>query len=446
MTRISRRTSMGALALLLLTASAVLPAQAQQATLALSEATVSPEQTFALSLTTSDLTGLNVTAYNVVLTYDTAKLTAQSVSLDGTLSGPDAAGMTLVYNNDTPGTLSIVAAGVKAIVGAGTLAHVHFKAGATSGTAAVAFGSIMLNEGDPVATGATVNVTIRPILFGDASQNGEVTAFDAAQILQHASEINVLSGAGLEAADVSANGSVSAYDAALVLQHVAGAVTCFPAANDCVAKQGGETPELALRWGRPYVRDGETRVDLIAATANRAVRALELDVHFAGAVLRGVDERSGRGWAAAYRASEADLALSLASPGTLAADTLLTLRFAGQPDLAAAEARLQLNEQAMARVAIDVTDTQPATFHLSQNYPNPFNPSTRIQFALNDAAPVRLAVYDLLGREVRTLVDATRAAGTHTVTFDAGDLPSGVYFYRIEAGAASETRRMVLMK
>lgn len=79
-------------------------------------------------------------------------------------------------------------------------------------------------------------------------------------------------------------------------------------------------------------------------------------------------------------------------------------------------------------------------------YPNPFNPQTTIRYALSEAAPVRLAIYDLLGREVALLVDGTQAAGTHEAVFEATGLPSGVYLYRIAAGTFAQTGRMTLMK
>ncbi|MDX1546052.1 MAG: T9SS type A sorting domain-containing protein, partial [Rhodothermales bacterium] len=88
----------------------------------------------------------------------------------------------------------------------------------------------------------------------------------------------------------------------------------------------------------------------------------------------------------------------------------------------------------------------PEAYALAPNYPNPFNPRTTIEFALPEATPVRLAVYDVTGREVARLVDGSLDAGRHRVTFDATGLPSGIYFYRITAGVFAETHRMVLVK
>ena len=99
-----------------------------------------------------------------------------------------------------------------------------------------------------------------------------------------------------------------------------------------------------------------------------------------------------------------------------------------------------------APTAIEAIDAVPKRFSLDQNYPNPFNPATRIRYALPEPASARLTIYDVLGREVSVLVDRRQAAGTYEVTFEAGDLPSGVYFYRLETGPFSEIRQMLLVK
>ncbi len=88
----------------------------------------------------------------------------------------------------------------------------------------------------------------------------------------------------------------------------------------------------------------------------------------------------------------------------------------------------------------------PDNYSLKQNYPNPFNPSTKISFSLPKAGDVKLIVFDILGREVATLVNGYTGAGNHTVDFNASNLSSGVYLYKIQAGDFTETRKMILMK
>jgi minor extracellular serine protease Vpr len=88
----------------------------------------------------------------------------------------------------------------------------------------------------------------------------------------------------------------------------------------------------------------------------------------------------------------------------------------------------------------------PTTFRLEQNYPNPFNPSTTIQFILPETQRVRLSVYDILGREVGVLTDGELESGIHSVRFDAGNLSSGLYFYRLEVANITQTRSMILLR
>lgn len=93
----------------------------------------------------------------------------------------------------------------------------------------------------------------------------------------------------------------------------------------------------------------------------------------------------------------------------------------------------------------DVTEKGiPSQFVLEQNYPNPFNPSTTIRYAVEEATPVRLRVFDVGGREVAQLVNETKSPGVYETKFEADNLPSGIYLYRLEAGEFSETRSMIL--
>ncbi|MBN2029648.1 T9SS type A sorting domain-containing protein, partial [bacterium] len=90
--------------------------------------------------------------------------------------------------------------------------------------------------------------------------------------------------------------------------------------------------------------------------------------------------------------------------------------------------------------------TGPDYFALGQNYPNPFNPSTSIDYQLPEKVFVTLKIFDILGNEVETLVNGSQHAGNHSVQFNASNLPSGVYYYRLEAGMNQETRKLLLLK
>ena len=100
----------------------------------------------------------------------------------------------------------------------------------------------------------------------------------------------------------------------------------------------------------------------------------------------------------------------------------------------------------MSSVINEVAGLDADDFFLNQNYPNPFNPVTSLEFGISNSEFVSLKVYDVLGKEVRTLINEFKPAGHHKAVFDGKDLPGGIYFYRIIAGNFSQTRKMLLIK
>ncbi len=101
----------------------------------------------------------------------------------------------------------------------------------------------------------------------------------------------------------------------------------------------------------------------------------------------------------------------------------------------------------MIKTSVSATGNEiPLSFRLSQNYPNPFNGSTRISYSIPKDGDVSLKIYDLLGREVRTLASGRQNAGDYIVMFSAGDLASGVYFYMLKAGENTQIKKMVVIK
>jgi Secretion system C-terminal sorting domain len=95
---------------------------------------------------------------------------------------------------------------------------------------------------------------------------------------------------------------------------------------------------------------------------------------------------------------------------------------------------------------VDINILTPLKFSLEQNYPNPFNPLTNIQYTIGSKQFVNLKVYNALGREVATLVNEEKAAGKYIVPFDASNLPSGVYYYKIEFSNFTSMQKMILLK
>jgi hypothetical protein len=94
----------------------------------------------------------------------------------------------------------------------------------------------------------------------------------------------------------------------------------------------------------------------------------------------------------------------------------------------------------------DENETIPDKLILRQNYPNPFNPTTTISYSISEPATISLKVYDILGKEVITLLNGYQTSGNYKIEFDASSLSSGLYFYKIKAGEFSAIKRLVLIK
>jgi hypothetical protein len=145
----------------------------------------------------------------------------------------------------------------------------------------------------------------------------------------------------------------------------------------------------------------------------------------------------------------------LGNGGTILSDSVYCITGTlGQPFIGVAQSPSNANNVgfwylASPRLITSVeqtTNNVPKEFRLEQNFPNPFNPSTTIQFALPQRSRVTVMLFDILGRQVATLVDEELETGVHKVVFDAKELANGMYFYRIRAEGFVETKKLILLK
>ncbi|MCJ7552905.1 MAG: T9SS type A sorting domain-containing protein, partial [Ignavibacteriaceae bacterium] len=88
----------------------------------------------------------------------------------------------------------------------------------------------------------------------------------------------------------------------------------------------------------------------------------------------------------------------------------------------------------------------PTTYFISNNFPNPFNPNTKIKYSVPQSSKVIIKVFDILGTEIETLVNEEKAVGTYELNWNAANLPSGVYFYRLQVSSFVQTRKMILLR
>ena len=153
--------------------------------------------------------------------------------------------------------------------------------------------------------------------------------------------------------------------------------------------------------------------------------------------------------AAVGKSTNGDFGRSLSSVGDVSGDGLSDI-IVGAPKFAFQNEKgywgIFLGDSSILVSDVKQDTSYPTTVQLLEAYPNPFNPSTTFSFTIPQSSLINLSVYNLLGREIVTLVNEKRAAGTYTEQWDAAGLPSGVYFYRMRAGDFVETKKLVLVR
>lgn len=407
---------------------------------------VGSADTFDVAIQIGDVSNLGITAFTMAVAYDTNLVSVASVTIDGTLSGPGAANMTLAVNDNGEGRLALAAAGVDALVGAGNIAIVKLAPKGVDGVMTLSFEEAILNEGTPVASGVDGVITLTALLPGDASMNGEATAFDASLVLKHITELDTLSIAAQIAADVSASGDLSAYDASLLLQYAAGLIDCFPVEGCGVLKRSAEA-KAELAWGEVAPDGMLVYVPLEISKIEGPVYALSVEVIATEAFdfTYDLETRLLDGWVIMHNLDN-DGVLRLSMAGNSPLQEGMVLAITSSEQVSDLTTHIQLNEgQFDSLEQEDVVET-PDSFVLEQNFPNPFNPETRISYSLQEDSLVSLVVYDMLGREVKRLVSEHQKAGNHSFAFSGENLASGIYLYKLTAGENTQTRQMTLLK
>ncbi|HHP7238854.1 S8 family serine peptidase [Longibacter sp.] len=433
---------------------------------------VHPNETFTVPVLVESLDDLAVQAYEMTLAFDGDVLEPVAVETEGTLSE----GLTLVSNLGDD-TVQIAAAEDAAttsggptpvlfdIEGEGTLVNVTFRAEEVLSTSDITVSDVRFNEGQPAATGGSASVEVAP-LYGDASLNVFVNAQDAAIALQHAAGIVTLDGPAFISADVTGDGTVGAFDAALILQFASEIITCFPVEEGCetspalASKSGGSAPALA--WGTPAFdaaksESGEQRLrlPLTLEQGSTPVYAFQVVTSIDASLgLEAVESALPEGWSLLHNVGD-DGQVTLAAAGTrpLPTGTVARLDLAWTPtdDPIGLMGTAVVNEASAKSMTRAELTPRPEEFALKGNYPNPFATATQIAMDLPQDARIDVEVYDLLGRRVQSIRGTSLSAGSdRTIQIDGSRLSAGVYFYRLTVQMGdkkqTDTGRMTVVR
>ena len=410
----------------------------------------------------TETTGHSIGAFEFALSYEDSVLSALSVDTSGTLMG--RFGWQSTFNVGTD-SIAVAAAGDTLLNGSGSLIKITFAidSSALKGTStALVFDSFLFNEGFPIPL-VFDGALVIGIPYGDVSRDGGIHAHDAALILLNLAGKFDFTSVQEILAEVSGDGSITSFDASLILQLVVGLIDEFPAA-------GGILPALEP-MAEFSIQDlsaapGETIIFPVMIENAKDIIGLEATISFDPSVLTLEEFRfSGDfdGWLNTIREGEGEARLYLASANPQEGNILLgnaVFQISADPpggsDIVLGDVRLNeesvITQAAVGRFSVEVisvlgeSDGIPTEYGLSQNYPNPFNTETVIRYALPEANTVSLNIYNLRGEEIVRLVDGPQPAGQHQATWDAPNMASGIYFYRLQAGDFIRTRKMVLLK
>ena len=376
------------------------------------------------------------------------------------------------YISDSGNVVITAGAGAEPVAAMGSLFNVHFviNGGSSGGFFPVFITDAMFNEDEGMQF-ETDPGGVMVLGIGDVSMNGSVTALDASLVLKHIVGLDTLSGDQENVGDVTDDNSLSALDAAIILDYVVGAVDALPYVPGISSMTAGSfvLPSRSVEPGQSFQVP-------IEFTDGTNVRSFELEMSYdpqalsVDQIVWDMDVLSGL--QVLDNQQDGLVKVSAAGMGSLSSGAL-TLgyiefsmdEFFNDYETSVTISRSRANES---DVVIDgsvgvytnsmlvVSDWGeggvPLEFALKQNYPNPFNPSTMIRYQLPEETNVTVAIYDVMGRKVRTLLSSeNQLAGYRQVLWNATNdlgqpVSAGMYIYTIQAGTFRMTKKMVLMK
>jgi hypothetical protein len=418
-----------------------------------------PRDTVLIPVTTSDLTGEDVTAYGFDMTFDSTVVQPIETVTENTISSDFNVGGSEVSD----GTFRVGASNDSALEGSGTLVAIRMEV-VGQGTSELSFvpGTFEFNEGSPTAAtdNGTLDATGLDFTLGDPTMNGSVSALDASLTLRASLDLDTLDAVQQAAADVDGNGEVAEMDASLILQFVVGLIDQFPAES---SSSSASTQAIAatgdLEWGEVETSDGTRGLPVRLSGSVSGVQAVSLTLRGnVGALdMQGISDRLPDGWQLMHRRfegeSEAKVVMAGASPITDAGE-VLRLPIKDGKTAPSVEGTGTINGATTTALGRAPTADRPGSFSLQGNFPNPVSQSTAITFDAPQSADVTVEVYDILGRRVLSTQGQRVSAGQgRSIKVDASSLGSGAYIYRLKAETGgpegstwTDTGRMTVVK
>ncbi|MDD5231624.1 MAG: cohesin domain-containing protein [Candidatus Marinimicrobia bacterium] len=363
--------------------------------------------------------------------------------------------------NETDEALYIALYGSEEIFGDGVLFWIKYAVPdiATKGFIPIIIEKAVFNTGEIPVNISSGRVYITAS-FGDVDLNGKIQAYDASLILKYLVDYIDLSIPQLINAEVSGNGFVTAYDASLIAQYVVKLINWFPVETNPLA----ESASGNISMENKVVKPGDLiEVPLVLSNGNN-ILSFEGSITYNPQYLT-FDSLNWSelvdGFSIEINANPGEIKFAGAGSVSDGGEGIFsTIKFKASENFVetvVALKKLRWNENDMLidvdstilSKFVDINEDQhnvPKEYALDQNYPNPFNPTTTISYQLPKSSFVKLYVYDVNGRLVETLVNEQKNAGYYSIIWNAKNVSSGVYLYRIDAGDFSSIKKCIFIK
>jgi hypothetical protein len=378
--------------------------------------------------------GMGPSALDLSMAYDAAVLGPPSVDLAGLPAGAIA-----TFNITTPGLIAVRLALDRPLEAPGTLFTLRFDPPTQPATTQLSVTRLVLDEGGRSWRVEGGRIEIRPARrAGDLTGDGVVDRADALLLFEVLAGHIALDEEQFAAADVSGNGQLSAYDAALILQFAAGRLYCFPAESSCGAGKRGTQHAGTLTWLMPAPETpGIDTAWISLVEGGDPVYSLDLAIP-RGALSgeRPIDVPDG--WEIIRHMRNDTLHVGMAGASPLPSGRLLRVV---APDAGAQGIRYRLNEDSEHRLP-EWTGSDEA--RLDPPYPNPILASATLSYTLPTEGPVRITLFDVLGRRRLVLVDGTQPAGIHQVKVDDHRLAAGTYYATLDFAGRQHVQSLTI--
>ena len=414
----------------------------------IADAMCAPSESILVPIQVSDLTGKSISGFQFQVSFDSSVIDLTSAEASGTLSQ----GKFVSSNQISPGVLNVAVAGTSPYSSSGTLLELAGTCQENPGASSVlSFSSFQFDNQSVFANTTSGTVAIRDVLCGDATDDGQVDVSDAVESLRYIVQLRSSLPCD-ECADVDGSGIVDVADAVLILRYIVQIIDGFPecgagdGAGLSLAKSGDlERSDSALTY---EIQSSGTRGSRLIITANESdlISGFDLKVRSRTtltSVRTEMADLASKGWLImTNETGPNEFRLSAAGVRQLQAGDLVAIELESAGPMSELEVQIR-DDRGISSVRAD--DTLPSEMGL-ELYPNPFAERTTVEIELPEAGLAELALFDAMGRIVRTELLPDTGSGRSRFVLESNGLSAGTYFLRLSQNGFTLTRPTVISR